>query len=98
MSVADTWRPKRPGPASDRDSVTRQTLRAGTRAPPAEKPYINVIGELGTWELSYSIPKNEQQKRSVRINQKHYSMQKMKKTLSNVGTIGKHRQESDETF
>ena len=29
MSVTDAWRPKRPGPASDRDSVTRQTLRAG---------------------------------------------------------------------
>ena len=27
MSVTDTWRPKRPGPASDRDNVTRQTLR-----------------------------------------------------------------------
>ena len=36
MPVTDTWRPKRPGPASDRDSVTRQTLRAGIRAPPPE--------------------------------------------------------------
>ena len=48
MSVTDTWQPKRPGPASDRDSVTRQTLRAGIRAPPPEKPYINVIGGTGT--------------------------------------------------
>ena len=38
-SAEDGWRPKRPGPASDRDSVTRQTLRAGIRAPPPEKPY-----------------------------------------------------------
>ena len=51
MSVTDIWRPKRPGPASfssDRDNVTRQTLRAGVRAPPPEKPYINVIGGTGT--------------------------------------------------
>ena len=48
MSVTDTWRPKRPGPASDWDSVTRQTLRAGMRAPPPEKPYVNVIGGTGT--------------------------------------------------
>ena len=48
MSVTDTWRPKRPGPASDRDNVTRQTLRAGIRAPPPEKPYVsNVIGGTG---------------------------------------------------
>ena len=33
MSMTDTWRPKRPGPASDRDSATRQTLRAGIRVP-----------------------------------------------------------------
>ena len=25
MSMTDTWRPKRPGPASDKDSATRQT-------------------------------------------------------------------------
>ena len=31
MSMTDTWQPKRPGPASDRDNVTRQTLRAGIR-------------------------------------------------------------------
>ena len=41
--IEDCWRPKRPGPASDGDSVTRQTLRAGIlstmRAPPPEKPY-----------------------------------------------------------
>ena len=30
------------------DSVTRQTLRAGTRAPPPEKPCVNVIGGTGT--------------------------------------------------
>ena len=36
MSVTDAWRPKRPGPASDRDNVTRQTLQAGMRAPPPE--------------------------------------------------------------
>ena len=48
MSVTDTWRPKRPGPASDGDSVTRQTLRAGMRAPPPEKPCVNVIGGTGT--------------------------------------------------
>ena len=47
-SVTDTWRPKRPGPASDRDNVTRQTLRAGIRAPLPEKPYVNVIGGTGT--------------------------------------------------
>ena len=29
MSVKDCWRPKRAGPPSDRDSVTRQTLQAG---------------------------------------------------------------------
>ena len=40
MSVKDCWQPKHPGPASDRDSVTRQTLRAGMRAPPPEKPYV----------------------------------------------------------
>ena len=40
MSVTDIWRPKRPGPASDRDSATRQTLRAGIRAPPPEKLYV----------------------------------------------------------
>ena len=38
MSVEDCWRPKRPGPASDKDTVTRQTLRADMCAPPAEKP------------------------------------------------------------
>ena len=50
MSVTDTWRPKRPGPASDRDNVTRQTLRADIRAPSPEKPYVNIIGgrTLGT--------------------------------------------------
>ena len=43
--MVDTWPPKRPGPASDRDNVTRQTLRAGIRAPPPEKPYVrNIIG------------------------------------------------------
>ena len=31
------WRPKRPSPASDRDSVTR---RAGIRAPPPEDPNV----------------------------------------------------------
>ena len=31
--VKDSWPPKRPGPASDRDNVTRQTLRAGIYAP-----------------------------------------------------------------
>ena len=38
------------GPASDRDNVTRQTLRAGTRAPPPEKPYVThrAMGEHGT--------------------------------------------------
>ena len=33
MSVKDGWPPKRPSLATDRDSVTRQTLRAGIRAP-----------------------------------------------------------------
>jgi hypothetical protein len=48
MSVMKTWRRKHPGPASDRDNVTRQTLRAGIRAPPPEKPYVsNVIGGTG---------------------------------------------------
>ena len=42
MSAKDCWRPKRPGPATDRDSVTRQTLRAGIRAPPPEKPYLRI--------------------------------------------------------
>ena len=32
--------PRRPGPASDRDNVTGQTLRAGIRAPPPEKPML----------------------------------------------------------
>ena len=45
MSVTDAWRPKRPGPASDRDNVTRQTLRAGIHAPPPEIPYV-IIGGL----------------------------------------------------
>ena len=36
--VPDVWRPKRPGPASDGNNVTKQTLRAGMRAPPPEKP------------------------------------------------------------
>ena len=38
--MEDYWRPTRPGPASNRDSVTRQTLRAGISAPPPEKPYL----------------------------------------------------------
>ena len=46
MSVTDDWRPKRPGPASDRDTVTRQTLRAGIRVPPPEKPDLRI----GAWE------------------------------------------------
>ena len=44
MSATDTWPPKRPGPASDRDSITRQTLQAGIRAPPPEKPYVTHRG------------------------------------------------------
>ena len=48
ISVTDTWPPKHPGPASDRDNVTRQTLRAGIRAPLPEKPYVNKIGGMGT--------------------------------------------------
>ena len=32
MFVTGAWPPKRPGPASDRDNVTRQTLRAGIMA------------------------------------------------------------------
>ena len=48
MPVTDAWPPKRPGPASDGDNVARQTLRAGIRAPPPEKPYAsNVIGGTG---------------------------------------------------
>ena len=43
MSVTDTWPPKRQGPASDRDNVSRQTLRAGMRAPPPEKPYVSMV-------------------------------------------------------
>ena len=31
QSMEDCWPPKRPGPASDRNSVTRQTLQARTR-------------------------------------------------------------------
>ena len=42
--VIITWPPKRPGPASDRDNVTMQTLRAGIRAPPPEKPYVTHRG------------------------------------------------------
>ena len=57
MSVTDAWRPKRPGPASDRDNVTGQTLRAGMRAPPPEKPYVsNVIG--GTGKLGTAQARN----------------------------------------
>ena len=48
MSVTDTWRLKRPGPASDRDNVTRQTLRAGIRAPPPEKPMLVMHGGFGS--------------------------------------------------
>ena len=33
MSVTDDWRPKRPGPALDRDSDTRQTVPLVTVAP-----------------------------------------------------------------
>ena len=32
--------------ASDRDNVTRQTLRAGIHAPPPEKPYVTHRAEL----------------------------------------------------
>ena len=46
MSVKNSWPPKRPGPASDRDSVTRQTPRAGISAPPPEKLYLRI----GAWE------------------------------------------------
>ena len=40
----------RPGPASDRDIVTSETLRAGIRAPPPEKPYFThrAMGKHGT--------------------------------------------------
>ena len=38
-SVKDGWLPKRPGPASDKGNVARQTLRAGIRAPPPGQPY-----------------------------------------------------------
>ena len=57
MSMTDTWRPKRPGPASDRDSATRQTLRAGIRAPPPEKPYIThrAMGQHGTAALERGV-------------------------------------------
>ena len=48
MSMTEDWRPKRPGPASDRDIVTNQTLRAGIRAPPPEKPYLRI----GAWETA----------------------------------------------
>ena len=47
MSVTDTWPPKRPGPASDRGNVTRQTLRAGIHAPP-----LNELNEVGLEMLS----------------------------------------------
>ena len=49
MPVTDDWRPKRPGLASDRDSSDQQTLRAGMRAPPPEKPYVahRGMGERG---------------------------------------------------
>ena len=53
MSVTDTWRPKRPGPVSDWDDVTKQTLRAGIRARTPEKPYVkNRIGVLGPKHVS----------------------------------------------
>ena len=49
--MTDDWQPKRPDPASDsnRDSVTRQTLRAGIRirAPPPENPYLRI----GAWKM-----------------------------------------------
>ena len=38
-------------PATDRDSVTRQTLRAGIRAPPPEKPYLCI----GAWENAATV-------------------------------------------
>ena len=41
MSVKDIWPPKRPGPVSDSDGVTRQTLREGMCALPPEKPYLH---------------------------------------------------------
>ena len=60
MCVTDTWRPKRPGPASDRDNVTRQTLRAGIHAPPPEKPYITHIGVVtGYGSTRYSIARTK---------------------------------------
>ena len=56
MSVTDTWRPKRPGPASDRDNVTRQTLRAGIHAPPPEKPYVSNVVWYGMVEVCEGAP------------------------------------------
>ena len=59
MSVTDVWPPKRPGPASDRDNVTRQTLRAGIRAPPPEKSYVSsMIGGTGSGTLGMVVFKN----------------------------------------
>ena len=55
MSVTDTWPPKRPGPASDRDNVTRQTLQAGIRAPPPEKPYVSNIIHLRRGYDAYAV-------------------------------------------
>ena len=40
--MKDSWPLKRPGLASDWDTVARQTLRAGICAPPPEKPYLRI--------------------------------------------------------
>ena len=58
MPVTDAWPPKRPGLASDRDSLTGQTLRAGMRAPPPawELPGPCTMAWCGMVEICEGAP------------------------------------------
>ena len=60
MSVTDTWPPRRPGPASDRDNVTKQTLRAYVPHLPR-----NPVLRIGAWE---NTVQHSQGDRSSEIN------------------------------
>ena len=64
--MEDCWRPKRLGPASDRDNITRQTLR-DTCVPHLPRNHIWASGHGGTWQQHRHATKSGTQLDDLRM-------------------------------